>query len=68
MSPENASKMRDRALSLHLLEINENGLFPTFDIEKVEIPRGFRPSEKYISSESSDRADHGNDSCMFRNG
>ncbi|WP_367343473.1 DUF2240 family protein [Methanomethylovorans sp.] len=46
MSPENASKMRDRALSLHLLEINENGLFPTFDIEKVEIPRGFRPSEK----------------------
>jgi hypothetical protein len=46
MSPENASKVRDKALSLRLLEINDNKLVPTFDIGKVEIPRGFRPSER----------------------
>lgn len=46
MSPENASKVRDTALALHLLEADDNKLFPTFDVGKVEIPRGFRPSEK----------------------
>lgn len=46
MSPENASKVRDAALAQRLLEINENKLVPTFDLGKVEIPRGFRPSEK----------------------
>ncbi len=45
MSPENASKVRDAALSLRLLEISDNKLIPTFDIGKIEIPRGFRPSE-----------------------
>jgi hypothetical protein len=46
MSPENASKVRDTALALRLLEINENKLVPTFDVGKIEIPRGFRPSER----------------------
>lgn len=45
MSPENASKVRDAALSLKLLELNDNKLAPTFNVEKIEIPRGFRPSE-----------------------
>ncbi|WP_370573433.1 DUF2240 family protein [Methanomethylovorans sp.] len=46
MSPENASKVRDTALGLRLLKIDGNKLVPTFDLGKVEIPRGFRPSEK----------------------
>lgn len=46
MSPENASKVRDAALALRLLEIDENKLVPTFEIGKIEIPRGFRPSER----------------------
>lgn len=46
MSPENASKVRDTALSLRLLEIKEDKLIPTFDPGKVEIPRGFRPSDE----------------------
>lgn len=45
MSPENASKVRDAALGLKILELNDNKLVPAFDVDKIEIPHGFRPSE-----------------------
>ena len=45
MAPDAASKLRDKAISSKLLKFQGTELVPNFDISKVEIPHGFKPSE-----------------------
>lgn len=52
MAPDLASKIRDRAIGAHLLKFDGNMLAPTFDISKIEIPHGFRPSDAIFSERS----------------
>jgi hypothetical protein len=45
MSPDLAGKVRDKAIAARLLKFEGDKLTPDFDIEKIEIPNGFKPSE-----------------------
>jgi hypothetical protein len=45
MSPDLAGKLRDKAIASGLLKFEGDKLTPNFDIEKIEIPNGFKPSE-----------------------
>ncbi|WP_406661117.1 DUF2240 family protein [Methanolobus sp. ZRKC3] len=45
MSPDLASKVRDKAIASRMLKFEGDKLTPDFDIDKVEIPNGFKPSE-----------------------
>jgi hypothetical protein len=44
MSPDEASKLRERAVRLKLLVIEDGTLRPDFDIYAFDIPHGFKPS------------------------
>lgn len=44
MAPDAASKIRDKAIGAQLLRFEGSELIPAFDISKIEIPHGFKPS------------------------
>ncbi|WP_406657878.1 DUF2240 family protein [Methanolobus sp. ZRKC2] len=44
MAPDHASKVRDKAISSRLLRLEGDKLAPTFAIENIELPQGFKPS------------------------
>ena len=44
MSPDEASKLRERAIRSKLLLIEDGMLRPDFNIDAVDIPHGFKPS------------------------
>jgi Uncharacterized protein conserved in archaea len=52
MAPDVASKVRDRAIGAHLLKFSGAELVPNFDISKIEIPHGFKPSESIFKERS----------------
>jgi hypothetical protein len=52
MAPDVASKIRDRAIGARLLKFKEAELVPNFDIDKIEIPHGFKPSESIFMERS----------------
>lgn len=45
MAPDAASKIRDKAIGSRLLRFEGTELTPNFDIAKIDIPHGFKPSE-----------------------
>lgn len=45
MSPDLATNIRDKAIASRLLKFEGDKLTPDFDIDKLEIPNGFKPSE-----------------------
>ncbi len=52
MSPDAASKVRDRAIGARLLRVEGNKLVPDFNISEIEIPHGFKPSESILKERS----------------
>ena len=44
MSPDLATKVRDRAIGGQLLKFEGDKLTPNFDMKNIEIPNGFKPS------------------------
>ncbi|WMW23372.1 DUF2240 family protein [Methanolobus mangrovi] len=52
MAPDVASKVRDRAIGAHLLKFSGAELVPNFDMSKIEIPHGFKPSGSIFKERS----------------
>lgn len=52
MAPDAASKIRDKAIGAHLLKFEGAELIPAFDISKIEIPHGFKPSGSLFQERS----------------
>ena len=52
MSPDEASKLRERAVRSKLLVIEDGTLRPDFRIDSVDIPNGFRPSPALFKERS----------------
>jgi hypothetical protein len=52
MAPDLASKIRDRAIGANLLKFDGKGLVPNFDIRKIDVPHGFRPSDSIFTERS----------------
>ncbi len=46
MSPEQASKVRDRAIMASLLGIEDGNLVFKKDLDSIEVPAGFKPSDE----------------------
>ena len=44
MSPDLASKVRDKAIRSRLLKFEGDKLAPDFNIDRIEIPHGFKPT------------------------
>jgi len=52
MAPDLASKVRDKAISSRLLRLEGDRLIPSFAVDKIEIPHGFRPSGNVFAEKS----------------
>jgi len=52
MSPDSAIKIRDKAIASRLLKFEGDKLTPVFDIDKIELPNGFKPSESLFFDKS----------------
>ncbi|MBP1910182.1 DUF2240 family protein [Methanolobus bombayensis] len=52
MAPDAASKIRDKAIGAQLLRFEGSELIPAFDIEKIDIPPGFKPSPSLFQERS----------------
>ncbi len=52
MAPDLASKVRDKAIGARLLKFSGAELVLNFDISKIEIPHGFKPSESLFKERS----------------
>lgn len=52
MSPDEASKLRERAIRSKLLVIEDGILRPDFNIDAVDIPHGFKPSPALFKDDS----------------
>lgn len=52
MAPDLASRYRDRAIGAQLLRLEGSELVPAFDINKVEIPHGFKPDLSMLEERS----------------
>lgn len=52
MSPEDASKVRNNALTAGLIEIKDNKIIPTFNPNTVQIQAGFHPSGTVLEQQS----------------
>nr|WP_321497756.1 DUF2240 family protein [uncultured Methanolobus sp.] len=52
MAPDAASKIRDKAIVAQLLRFEGAELTPVFDISKIEIPHGFKPSGSLFQERS----------------
>ncbi len=52
MAPDAASKIRDRAIGAQMLRFEGTQLVPAFDIDDIEIPHGFKPSEAILRERS----------------
>jgi hypothetical protein len=48
--PKDARALVDHAVSVGLLEMTENGLKTTFDLQALEIPMGFKPPKDLVES------------------
>ena len=53
MAPDLASKVRDKAIRSRLLGLEGDRLVPTFAVEKVELPQGFKPSGNLFAEKTS---------------
>jgi len=52
MSPDDASKLRERAVRSKLLTVDDGILRPDFNIDAVDVPHGFRPSPALFKERS----------------
>jgi hypothetical protein len=52
-SPKIASKVKDRALEVGLLNLKHGALIPAFDVESIRLPHAFKPPENFLESHES---------------